>query len=156
MKYLLAWANSFNPEEVCHVFLNENSHDLGTLNAIRENAKLHHIAPQVFARMKQTSPNQALIEDVFKNYKGTCVQAETSLKLYVRPDLGKVQRNEVDPMQEYSQEIDSVKDDLESALSKINPRLAQITEQDQGQPEYPKVTFLGTGSSVPSKYRNVR
>ncbi len=36
----------------------------------------------------------------------------------------------------------------------VKAGLSQMSE-DSSLPEYPKVTFLGTGSSIPMTYRNV-
>jgi len=157
------WVNSL-PEDITHIMLNQNSFDFGTTKLLKENAKLHTVAPEVFSKMlpgepsksKQIESNETASENVdYKDWNRKCIQGATDMKLSCRPDKGSVTWNKIDPMELFDEEIKTMQPELDNVLKTtreaIEKSLRECTTKDLS---YPKVTFLGTGSSVPSKYRN--
>ncbi len=49
--------------------------------------------------------------------------------------------------------VEGLREEVESARSRME--FSPSSGDGASLPEYPRVTFLGTGSSVPEKYRNV-
>ena len=97
------WVKSL-PEDINHVMLNQNGFDFGTTKLLKENAKLHMVAPEVFSKMlpgepskkKQIESNESTSESVdYKNWSRKCTQAATDMKYYCRPNKGSITWNEI-------------------------------------------------------------
>jgi ribonuclease Z len=138
---------------------------------------MNNINPHIFplmpnkfsvgASLDEKKPNACSRESVNECYigiKGSKIHAALAQKVHVRPKTNLVEdyecaylgpeenRAEILNLPEASQETIH---DTSKALTAIKVK-DQLTSNVKGRDfDYPKVTFLGTGSSVPSKYRNV-
>ena len=155
------WVNTLKQSqehEITHIMLNENSNDFGTCKTINVNAKLNMIAPQVFKKMlpRLRDENEVLeINEVYPNWENArIVQGITDLRYYCRPYANEIRNNDIDPMKLFQNDLENIQD-LKSLMKSTETDINQVLEKDKNKAEYPQVTFLGTGSSVPSKYRNV-
>ena len=139
------WMGEFGGEGVQHVVLNETNHGVASAKLLAYNKRLKMVAPDLFPDLHGPVP------PVQKN--SNTIQARNSLKCVVKPkktvDDSKIEfyNDEATEMEVHNSSGAHLKELLKAAHNKMTP--------DLSKPEYPRVTFLGTGSSVPNKYRNV-
>jgi len=166
-------------ENVNHIVLNESCRGLGLPDVTAYTHKLRRIRSEFFPELVGAEDNLASAE--LEESSSHLIKGVTGLRVNVRPsnlptlDFGKIARFDEDESvkemmdgtniadsDERAEYVRLMKKDLEDAGSynTDNP-LASLTSKlsaIEGKPNnavYPVVTFLGTGSSVPSKYRNV-
>ena len=140
------WMKGFESENIKHVILNETNRGLSSTSLLSYNKRLKMVAPRLFPDLHGAVPP---VEQ-----KSNIIQARTALKFVVKPkkmmDDSKVElyNDEAAEDEVYDSCCDSrLRETLKAAHAKMTA--------DHSLPEYPRVTFLGTGSSVPNKYRNV-
>ena len=73
------------------------------------------------------------------------------MKIHVRP----ADKSIKDPSDFKLEDLPEFSEELKAELEQSRSKVSKVLEKSQNEPEYPKFTFLGTGSSVPNKYRNV-
>ena len=168
---------------VRHVVLNESCRGLGMADVSSYSHRLRSIRADLFPVM-QGGEEVVSLEDlesrmlIDKQELGNnVVRGVTGLKVNVRPhtegedrinlneivmydeaeadkDLLEGDKEDPDDREDYktaiSEALEYAKQYSASSVNSDNPSSVINTHQS-----YPKVTFLGTGSSVPSKYRNV-
>ena len=165
---------------VRHVVLNESCRGLGMADVSSYPHKLRTIKSDLFPRL-QGGEEAASLEDLEarmlsdkRELGDNVIRGVAGLKVNVRPhpenedriklsevvlydeaaadkDLSEGDKDDVDERAEYKSAISEA---LEYAKQYSPPSDSQSTETNTLS-NYPQVTFLGTGSSVPSKYRNV-
>ena len=68
---------------------------------------------------------------------------------------GSITWNKIDPMELLKEETEAMQPELDNVLKTTRETIENTLENCVSKDiSYPKLTFLGTGSSVPSKYRN--
>ena len=140
------WMNSFSAD-IKNVMLNEASEGYGTVDGLRYNAQVHTVCPEVYKKILAKEPGK--ISD-YSKIKAPLIQAKTNMKIHVRPFEKEVK----EPVEFNENELEFT-DEFTSELAKARKQVKVALKKYQNEPEFPKVTFLGTGSSVPNKYRNV-
>ncbi|XP_040291980.1 zinc phosphodiesterase ELAC protein 2 isoform X2 [Bufo bufo] len=143
------WMERFGPSTQ-HLLLNEHSSTVHNLSSYKVQSQLHLIHPDIFPQLPEIRP-----KDEASHVPG--VRAKCLLKYQLRPKL-EWQRDQV--VQNQTSEF--VKEAMElpgfgRALEECQ-RLLQTdgTPAEEGvNVQYPEVVFLGTGSAVPMKTRNV-
>ena len=119
------------------------------------NAKLNRISDEIFRDLVQIERNNLL---TVSKLTGVARQAETANRIFVNPkvtELRAVRAEEVDD-DEIEHEIDSL-DGARESIAFVKESVGRVWNEQNSAKEFPKfpiVTFLGTGSTVPSKYRN--
>ena len=162
---------------VRHVVLNESCRGLGMADVSSYSHKLRTIKSDLFPRL-QGGEEAASLEDLEarmrsdkKELGDNVVRGVAGLKVNVRPhpeNEDRIMLSEVVMYDEAGADRDLFEGDKEdtderaehkSAISEALQFAKQYVPSDSPDldtlPSYPQVTFLGTGSSVPSKYRNV-
>jgi len=165
-------------ENVNHILLNESCRGLGLPDVTAYTHKLRKIRSEFFPDLLGAEDDISCTQ--VEKFSSQVIKGFTGLRLNVRPsnlptiDLSSLQRfdedesnkemmegtkiADLDDREEY---VRMMKKDLEYAGSYSPEPLATLTaklsaiEGKASTIMYPVVTFLGTGSSVPSKYRNV-
>jgi hypothetical protein len=93
----------------------------------------------------------------YKKIKGFVRQGQTAMKVFARP-LSDEFLNPVEEIsdKEFHYEVHSIEGAKEAIQSaRESAKLLEEENETKEFPKYPIVTFLGTGSTSPSKYRNV-
>ena len=141
------WMNTFS-SEIKHVMMNEASEGYGTVDGLRFNTQVNTVFPEVYKKILASEPGKSCD---YSNIKSdNVIQAKTNMKIHVRPFEKEVR----DPLGFNENEIEFT-DEFKVELVNSQEQVKIALENHQSEPEFPKVTFLGTGSSVPNKYRNV-
>lgn len=150
------------PESTQHILVSESSHD-GT-PVMRKSAMLHaklqYLDPVLFQPL-----HHCMEEPLQDSFPGNCRPGRNMLKYCLRP-VAKTGFNDdecsdalcsEDIIKELQESKPGINDIVESIKSFTNPEpsasIPSIVTSSQGDDV--RVTFLGTGASVPSKYRNV-
>ncbi|XP_062548161.1 ribonuclease Z, mitochondrial isoform X2 [Armigeres subalbatus] len=139
-----------------HIALNDSNSFSGYVASHRIQYHLNQIDKDIFPLLKEQNnnyhQNDAKIE-------GTSFVKSTSLSyLHVRPKRGidRSQEAVINPS-EYLQELE-ILPEFKIALEQLHQKLKQRRPQHQIVPrseKFPRIVFLGTGSSIPNKTRNV-
>ncbi|XP_063309448.1 zinc phosphodiesterase ELAC protein 2 [Pelobates fuscus] len=142
------WMDRFGPQTE-HLILNEKSSTVHNLRSYKTQAQLNLVHSAIFP---QLTPFQREEEEAdFFGVRGECL-----LKYQLRPKL-EWQRDAV--IENNSAEFVKEAMDLpgfEEALKECKQLLASYSvPSNENDPCYPEVVFLGTGSAVPMKTRNV-
>uniref|UniRef100_A0A8C5BR05 Zinc phosphodiesterase ELAC protein 2 n=1 Tax=Gadus morhua TaxID=8049 RepID=A0A8C5BR05_GADMO len=144
------WMERF-PSSTQHLVLNEQVQTVHNVRSLKIQTQLNMIHPEIFPQLKNINP---------KEEKGSLrvapVRAECLLKFQLRPLL-EWQRDAMVPCDtaEFLKEASEVPDFLQEvgacqAFCSSDPSVLS------GRAErYPEVIFLGTGSALPMKIRNV-
>jgi len=165
---------------VRHVFLNETCRGLGLIDVSAHAARLNTIISDLFPHLQ--GGDDCISEDDLKSriekdrveLGDNVLRAVTGMRLHVRPhnqDHAVLDSSEVVMFKQDEAVSDLLLGDIkfpEDRQDYIDSMAEAISYAGQYKPsvidsniscdklsEYPVVTFLGTGSSVPSKYRNV-
>lgn len=146
-----SWMQKFS-ESTQHLVLNTENPTLNSIAIHRIQQKLHLVHPQIFSLL---SEEHKIKNHCINGKLPSIVQASTLFRFYLRPYKGLDQDSGIslEPTT-YIEEATSMPgfdDNLEQLKNSIRS-VVQTLCQDQ---EYPEVVFLGTGSSIPSKVRNV-
>ncbi|XP_077110736.1 zinc phosphodiesterase ELAC protein 2 isoform X2 [Ranitomeya variabilis] len=143
------WMESFGPG-TDHLLLNEHASTVHNLSSYKVQSQLHLIHPDIFPQLPEIRP------PADEASAGPGVRAECLLKYQLRPQVG-WQRDQV----AQNQTCEFVKEAMElpgfgRALEECRRLLqAEDTPAVEGDAQHPEVVFLGTGSAVPMKTRNV-
>jgi len=159
--------------KVTHILLNENCRDLGLPETMSHTHKLRMIKGELFPACAGAADNSAdAVNEVMNSMNkagvnNTVVNAVTGLRVNVWPnylwkmDSRKVVRRfdeeistreltegkHISDKERRGEYVELMKKDLEAAMRVEVPALDRRT--------YPVITFLGTGATLPNKYRNV-
>lgn len=147
-----SWMHKFS-ENTQHIILNADNPTLNSIAIHRIQHKLHLVHPQIFSLIYE---DEHKVENHCIN--GTLpniVQANTLYRFYLRPYKGLDRDSGIslEPAA-YIEEATSMPgfhDNLEQLKNSINSVVKKLCPDE----EHPEVVFLGTGSSIPSKVRNV-
>ncbi|XP_077183578.1 zinc phosphodiesterase ELAC protein 2 isoform X2 [Paroedura picta] len=143
------WLERFGPDTQ-HLILNENSHSVHNLRSHKIQTQLNLIHPEIFPLLSNYQSKQEAATFSVPVTRGECL-----LKFQLRPKL-EWQREAVTACNsaEFIAEAMTLPDFQESVQKcreSLQGQLASSGSTDQ----YPQVIFLGTGSAIPMKIRNV-
>ncbi|CAJ0928422.1 unnamed protein product [Ranitomeya imitator] len=150
------WMESFGPG-TDHLLLNEHASTVHNLSSYKVQSQLHLIHPDIFPPLPEIRPpavSRFSVKDEASTGPG--VRAECLLKYQLRPQVG-WQRDQV----AQNQTCEFVKEAMElpgfgRAVEECRRLLqAEDLPAAEGDAQHPEVVFLGTGSAVPMKTRNV-
>ncbi|XP_050085993.1 ribonuclease Z, mitochondrial [Anopheles aquasalis] len=137
-----------------HIALNEVNSFSGYIAAHRIQHHLNQLDDQIFPLLKEENNdyNQALAED------GHLVRSSSLSYLHIRPSKG-IERTQEASLNsaEYLGELD-ILPDFKSTLADWKRQQEKHNEQRvraARESQFPRLVFLGTGSSIPNKTRNV-
>ncbi|XP_073516349.1 zinc phosphodiesterase ELAC protein 2 [Phyllobates terribilis] len=143
------WMERFGPGTE-HLLLNEHACTVHNLSSYKVQSQLHLIHPEIFPQL----PEIRLPSDEASAPPG--VRAECLLKYQLRPQVGwqrdQVAQNETCEFVKEAMELPGFGRALEECKRLLE---AEETPADEGDTQHPEVVFLGTGSAVPMKTRNV-
>jgi ribonuclease Z len=141
------WMGNFSKTATKHILLNDSNSGLTTTSTLIYTKKLQMIAPELFPTL---SGPLTPVEET-----GNVVQARGALVAELKPET-KLDMSKMEFFDEKKAEAEVLEDGKKFGLKdSIRCAHEKMGAPDLSQPLYPKVTFLGTGSSIPSKYRNV-
>jgi len=174
-KEYVEWMAKF-PDHVQHVMINEGATGYESVDLMAYNQKLNMMHPLIFPGLSSDvlpSESEDKSHGTFSSLTGAATsnlespisalkkllpkeklvyQAKLDQKYSVRPDKGLIEDSlKVYDAKEVTLEMTGVPE-VSAMIAQIQDEVKGIAEADDS---YPKVTFLGTGSAVPSKYRNV-
>uniref|UniRef100_A0A8C5SXS1 Zinc phosphodiesterase ELAC protein 2 n=1 Tax=Laticauda laticaudata TaxID=8630 RepID=A0A8C5SXS1_LATLA len=126
------WLESFG-ENTQHLILNENCKSIHHLHSYRIQSQLNYIHPKIFPLLKNYHPRK----EEEAEFSVPVTQGECLLKYQLRP------KREWQKLVAISVCLHSMNSVLAKDLTSLTPNC------------YPEIVFLGTGSAVPMKIRNV-
>ncbi|CAL1587575.1 unnamed protein product [Knipowitschia caucasica] len=142
------WMEAF-PSSTEHLVLNENSPSVHNVRSHKLQTQLHMVQPQVFPllHMVQAQEPQSALHVPH-------VRAECLLKFQLRPVMG-WDRDSIPccDQEEFVREASGLPLFLQE--TERCRKLWTEGDTDPGSSPYPEVVFLGTGSALPMKTRNV-
>ncbi|XP_075702914.1 zinc phosphodiesterase ELAC protein 2 isoform X2 [Rhinoderma darwinii] len=142
------WMERFGPGTE-HLLLNEHASTVHNLSSYKVQTQLHLIHPEIFPQLPEIRP-----KDEASDVLG--VRAECLLKYQLRPNVewrrDQVTQNQTSEFVKQAMELPSFGKSLEECQRLLQSDDAPAAE---GNTPYPEVVFLGTGSAVPMKTRNV-
>ncbi|KAM4034896.1 LOW QUALITY PROTEIN: zinc phosphodiesterase ELAC protein 2 [Anomaloglossus baeobatrachus] len=129
-----------------HLLLNEHASTVHNLSSYKVQSQLHLIHPEIFPPLPEIR-----LADAASDVPG--VRAECLLKFQLRPHIGdQVTQNQTCEFVKEALELPGFRGALEECGALLQGDEAPAAE---GEALYPEVVFLGTGSAVPMKTRNV-
>ncbi|XP_076322011.1 ribonuclease Z [Tachypleus tridentatus] len=138
-----------------HLVLNSSSPSLSSIAVHRVQHMLNILHPEIFSLLKESSDVTSSVLNGTQ-HSVLAVPAENLMKFHLRPRKG-LDRESVIQLDasSYVQEAYN-SPGLEECVKELATKL-NLFPNGNGQEgnEYPEVIFLGTGSSIPSKVRNV-
>lgn len=146
------WMQRFSPS-THHLLVNDACSGCSTLAVHRIQHKLHLLHSDVFPLLKDEQECRAK-PDSFQHSVPLIVHSQPLLNYYLRPRK-KIDNScllTVNP-EEYHNEVTANPSCVE-ALDELKKTLIKSTISNSGA-KYPEIVFFGTGSSIPSKVRNV-
>ncbi|XP_043924081.1 zinc phosphodiesterase ELAC protein 2 isoform X2 [Protopterus annectens] len=144
------WMEGF-PSTTEHLILNESSQTVHNLRIHKIQTQLNLIHPEIFPLLKSSQNKEHLME-----LPAPYVQGECLLKYQLRPKA-EWQRDAVPVCNptEFMEEALQLPD-FNAKVEECKQNLAMgTTNLYRKADEYPEVVFLGTGSAIPMKIRNV-
>ncbi|XP_075034250.1 zinc phosphodiesterase ELAC protein 2 [Mixophyes fleayi] len=142
------WMERFGPGTE-HLLLNENTSTVHNLRSYKTQTQLHLIHPNIFPQLPNLR-KKAEVSDVLG------VRAECLLKYHLRPKLEWHRDSVTDNSSSEFVKEAFLLPGFEEALKECKVLLeSDSTVSNEGDAEYPEVVFLGTGSAIPMKTRNV-
>ncbi|XP_049600942.1 zinc phosphodiesterase ELAC protein 2 [Syngnathus scovelli] len=144
-----AWMERF-PSSTEHLILNEHAGSAHNVRSHKIQAQLNMIHPDIFPHLTAYTPNEPRT-----SFKVSAVRAECLLKFQLRPVI-EWQRDAIPPCihEEFVKEAFDVPNFLQE-VDKCQQLRSNGSAAPPGQAEYPEFVFLGTGSALPMKIRNV-
>jgi ribonuclease Z len=139
---------------VRHVALNDRCSGYDSMDLCTFNKSLASIAPSLFNPIKELGDVSggaeeeivATAQDLLK------MQATNGMRLTLRPEVGV----DCSLLSNWTSKAATEQDVLRTAEARaVMAEAHGLMRVDEDRPELPRVTFLGTGSSVPGKYRGV-
>ncbi|XP_063148646.1 zinc phosphodiesterase ELAC protein 2 [Candoia aspera] len=143
------WLESFG-ENTQHLILNENCKSIHHLHSYRIQSQLNYIHPKIFPLLKnQPSKEEEAVFSV------PVTQGECLLKYQLRPKR-EWQKDAVFRYNRAEYVAEALQlPDFQDSVQKCQESLSVKPASSEKQDCYPEVVFLGTGSAVPMKIRNV-
>lgn len=144
------WMEGF-PSTTTHLILNERSQTVHNLRIHKIQTQLNLIHPEIFPLLKSSQNKEELTELPIPYVQGECL-----LKYQLRPKV-EWQRDAV-PVCSHTEFVEEALQlpDFKTKVEECKQNLAMdSTVVSRKADEYPEVIFLGTGSAVPMKIRNV-
>lgn len=155
------WIKRF-PSETRHLILNESTSGIANLGLFKIQTMLNLLSPSIFPLLHHqklslqknslNSTENGQVDETNNQLQLAC----TNLKYHLRPRKG-YNRDQCIYMDNasYVSEAWAIPE-FEKQLLHFHTKVNELTKgQDQNLVKYPRILFLGTGSSVPSKRRNV-
>ncbi|XP_056405426.1 zinc phosphodiesterase ELAC protein 2 [Hyla sarda] len=142
------WMERFGPGTE-HLLLNEDTSTVHNVSSYKIQSQLHLIHPEIFPQLPDIHPkNEA--SDV------PGVRAESLLRYHLRPKVewhrDQVAQNQTSEFVKEAMDLPDFGMALEECRRLLQSDGASTKE---GARQYPEVVFLGTGSAIPMKTRNV-
>ncbi len=138
------WMNQFSQTK--HVLVNDTGGGISSLDVLSYTSKLQMMAPSLFPSLCE----QHVLKNSFCD-NNNVLETVSALKFHIRPKKGLDSSLVLDFSQEsVTSEVKSIE-----GVTEIIVGAAKEMVEEPSKPKFPQVTFLGTGASVPSKYRNV-
>ncbi|XP_019745505.1 zinc phosphodiesterase ELAC protein 2 [Hippocampus comes] len=143
------WMKRF-PASTEHLILNEHAGSAHNVRSHKIQAQLNMIHPDVFPHLTTYTP-----KDPRASVETSTVRAECLLKFQLRPVI-EWQRDAIPACnhEEFVKEAYDVPNFLQE-VDKCRHLRSSTSAAPAGQAEYPEFVFLGTGSALPMKIRNV-
>ncbi|XP_029293167.1 zinc phosphodiesterase ELAC protein 2 isoform X2 [Cottoperca gobio] len=144
------WMESF-PSTTEHLILNEQARTVHNIRSYKIQAQLNMIHPEIFPELKSCKTKEAPAA-----LHVPAVRAECLLKFQLKPVM-EWQRDAIPSCntEEFVKEASEVPNFLQE-VDKCREMCSADAAGRSGQREkYPEVVFLGTGSALPMKIRNV-
>ncbi|KAM5135950.1 zinc phosphodiesterase ELAC protein 2 isoform 2-T2 [Mantella aurantiaca] len=143
------WMERFGPGTE-HLIMNESVSSVHNQSVYKIQTQLNLIHPHIFPLLPEFSSKEAPENDV----RG--VKAECLLKYQLRPTLewqrDMIVGNNTPEFVKEAMELPMFQQALKESKLLLESDLSQVAEV---KPRYPELVFLGTGSAVPMKTRNV-
>lgn len=160
------WINSF-PEETQHLRLNQDNICIGSPATHRIQTKLNFIHPGVFPLLTNPAipvrkkdeeflpPDLTYVEESTSENKNKMIAGTTMLMINLKKFNISRDANYVLCPDEYIEEAFTERG-AEEAINELKQHVKEVESSvnNSAEGEYPKVIFLGTGSSSPKNIRN--
>ncbi|XP_043570410.1 zinc phosphodiesterase ELAC protein 2 [Chiloscyllium plagiosum] len=145
-----SWMERFGPTTE-HLILNEHNQSVHNLRSHKIQTQLHLIHPEIFPLLKTFRIKEEPASLNMPTVRGECL-----LKYQLRPRF-EWQREAVvaDDTEEFIKEATEIPGFLEKVRECKDLLSADPTVSSGHTDKYPEVVFLGTGSAIPMKIRNV-
>uniref|UniRef100_A0A8C6XQG1 Zinc phosphodiesterase ELAC protein 2 n=1 Tax=Naja naja TaxID=35670 RepID=A0A8C6XQG1_NAJNA len=144
------WLESFG-ENTQHLILNENCKSIHHLHSYRIQSQLNYIHPKIFPLLKNHHPSK----EEEAEFSVPVTQGECLLKYQLRPkrEWQKDALFNYNPAEYVAEalQLPDFQDSVQTCHESLSVKPATSETQDC----YPEIVFLGTGSAVPMKIRNV-
>ncbi|XP_061761696.1 zinc phosphodiesterase ELAC protein 2 isoform X7 [Nerophis ophidion] len=140
------WIDRFPPTTE-HLILNEHASSAHNVRSHKIQAQLNMIHPQIFPELKSwraQEPEAAL--------QVSHVRAECLLKFQLRPVV-EWQRDAIPSCN--TEDVVKEAFDVPNFLQEVEKIRLNVAAEPTGHQDYPELVFLGTGSALPMKIRNV-
>ncbi|XP_077476086.1 zinc phosphodiesterase ELAC protein 2 [Stigmatopora argus] len=143
------WMKRF-PASTKHLILNEHAGSAHNVRSHKIQAQLNMIHPDIFPHLQTYAPRDSQASLDVSAVRGECL-----LKFQLRP-VTEWQRDAIPPCshEDFVKEAHDVPNFLQE-VDKCQQLRASGTSVPLGKAEYPELIFLGTGSALPMKIRNV-
>lgn len=145
----LEWMNRF-PASTLHLVLNSSNPSLSSVAIHRIQEMLHLIHPRIFPLLKNA-------DNTVPSISSNCmvVPSETLMSYSLRPKLGLNRETciKLNPDLFIQEALEQT--DFNNNLQELRNKLCEEKLVKINNSEYPEIVFLGTGSCIPSKVRNV-
>uniref|UniRef100_A0A1A8F007 Zinc phosphodiesterase ELAC protein 2 n=3 Tax=Nothobranchius korthausae TaxID=1143690 RepID=A0A1A8F007_9TELE len=144
------WMKRF-PSTTEHLILNENACTVHNIRSHKLQTQLNMIHPEIFPQLKTYESEETPATLHVPNVRGECL-----LKFQLRPVI-EWQRDAIPSCNtdEFLKEASEVPNLLEEVDKCRKVCSAEAAERSDPKESYPEVVFLGTGSALPMKIRNV-
>lgn len=144
------WMERF-PSSTEHLILNEQACTVHNIRSHKIQTQLHMIHPEIFPQLKASRTKEPQAALNISN-----VRAECLLKFQLRPAM-EWQRDAIpscnsEEFVKEASEVPNFLSEVDECRKMCSTDAAQLPDQKE---KYPEVVFLGTGSALPMKIRNV-
>ncbi|XP_064644718.1 zinc phosphodiesterase ELAC protein 2-like [Lineus longissimus] len=148
-----AWISKF-PPQTNHLILDDSSSNLVSTGIFKIQTILNLLSDRVFPLLVGQRNGPLCQKPV--NLEGPVVSGSTNLVYHYRPHKGFDGEHCIEIDNDEFRKEAMQQEDVEERLVEMRKKLADL-ESSNSKPSrpYPEIVFLGTGSSVPSKVRNV-
>ncbi|XP_015917439.1 ribonuclease Z, mitochondrial [Parasteatoda tepidariorum] len=144
------WMNKF-PDSTCHLILNKTNATLNSAGVHRIQHKLNLLHPGIFSLLHENDTAEE-----FREYqKENIIQANTLDRYYLRPPRGLDRSFSIKMNSEEFIEEAMLIEGFQESLNHLKNNIQQHSLQQSNKDHFPIMSFLGTGSCIPSKARNV-
>uniref|UniRef100_A0A670YQ75 Zinc phosphodiesterase ELAC protein 2 n=1 Tax=Pseudonaja textilis TaxID=8673 RepID=A0A670YQ75_PSETE len=144
------WLESFG-ENTQHLILNENCKSIHHLHSYRIQSQLNYIHPKIFPLLKNHHPSK----EEEAEFSVPVTQGECLLKYQLRPKR-EWQKDALFNYNPAEYVVEALQlPDFQDSVQTCHESLSVKPATSETRNCYPEVVFLGTGSAVPMKIRNV-